>query len=151
MKLLYCEVCGDVVRLISKHWRKCECGKSGGQYNKDDMTATISGLFARVFGIGNPFFLPEYPAFKSSRSRIRFIRKFGYGPTDCWWGDYPGERQLFHIKSPNGPRLRVKIIELATGTNLVEITDKRSYRIDFRADIKEVLVPANPKPSFKGK
>jgi len=34
MKLVRCNQCGDVTRLIHTKWRQCECGKSGGQYNK---------------------------------------------------------------------------------------------------------------------
>jgi hypothetical protein len=42
-KLIRCKKCEDIVRLVHTKWRKCECGKSGGQYNDDMISATVGG------------------------------------------------------------------------------------------------------------
>ena len=39
MKLMYCPLCGDIVRL-ERHTKSCGCGHSRGLYN-DDLNATI--------------------------------------------------------------------------------------------------------------
>lgn len=55
MKLLRCTRCGDAVAL-SKRWRSCECGASGGVYDDDGDRATIAGP-CRLYGISNRLFL----------------------------------------------------------------------------------------------
>ena len=66
MKLIFCNSCKDVVRLIEKKWRKCYCSKSGGQYNVGGVTATVGGD-CKVIGIPNTFFKKE---FQKGKSRI---------------------------------------------------------------------------------
>lgn len=159
MKLIYCPICGDVARLIPSKWRQCECGLSGGQYNADLMTATIGGS-ARVFGVGNPFF-NEFWTGLSDEMQQAARKKYGYGgQSDCWWGEYPGDQQIFRIESPDGPRLQIVRVEprenntLGRGslerqyTNEVFIVDRRDYTVDGKRGIKSVVVPANPNPSF---
>jgi len=55
MKLIYCEECGDIVRLRIGV-RKCECGKSSGQYLSDGIHAEVWGS-AIPIGFGNTSFM----------------------------------------------------------------------------------------------
>lgn len=103
MKLLYCDVCHHVVAIRGSHWSKCDCGRIGGQYNEDGVTATVGGP-ARVFGVANPFFAPEWQQLTPGQQQDK-REAYNYGPSDCWWGGYEGDSQLLFIKSPSGPRL----------------------------------------------
>ena len=147
MKLIYCPMCADVFRLVGKSWRTCECQQSGGQYNKDLMTATIGGC-ARVLGIGNPFFNELYPMLNEEAKAALRQRMYGQ-PTDAWWGEYPGDVQLFRIECAYGPRLAVRVVRVSETENKVIIIDKRPYTIDKKSNVKSVVVPANPKPSYR--
>ncbi len=51
MKLLYCQVCDDIIKLRYED-TFCECGKSWGRYQSDGLYAVIGGK-ALVIGIGN--------------------------------------------------------------------------------------------------
>lgn len=136
MKLLFCPLCHDVQGLILPKWRICLCGKSGGQYNVDGMTATLGGE-ARVFGVGNPFFEYLYPFLEELGKRKMWKKYYGHELGDCWWGEYEGDNQILRILSAEGPRLELKIKNLAetgpkrilteSGTNLVTVVDKRQY------------------------
>ena len=100
MKLLFCSDCHDVHELITNVWRKCLCGKSGGQYNRDGMTATIGGR-ARVFGVGNTFFNELYPLLGPDGKKTVREKYFGQ-ETDAWWGEYPGDQQIFRVRLADG-------------------------------------------------
>lgn len=123
------------------------CGASGGQYNRDGITATIGGQ-AKVFGIGNPFFDPLYPYIQDTdlSHGLKKMQKDLYGHTkgDCWWGEYEGDQQIIRIASAKGPRIRFRIeTETGQGYNLLYFTDKREYSVDGkRRDF--VSVPKNP-------
>lgn len=52
MKLLCCLNCGDVIKLISRQERVCDCGQSAGQY-VGRLEATYRGP-ALLLGIDNP-------------------------------------------------------------------------------------------------
>ena len=65
MKLLYCEKCQDVVRLIEKE-RTCRCGLSGGRYI-DDLNAEYWGDSAYPIGFANTSFLAAKNAIKACR------------------------------------------------------------------------------------
>lgn len=54
MKLIHCTRCGDTVALLRRH-RTCDCGQSGGHYEEDGITATITGNAVPV-GINNESF-----------------------------------------------------------------------------------------------
>lgn len=142
MKLLYCPECKDVKRLVADEWRLCKCGKSGSQYNEDHVTATVGGI-AKVFGIGNPFFSDEFNNMTIKEKRKFRKKYYGQPDTDCWWGDYDGEQQLFHIKSPMGVRLKIKILPINNEENIIKIVDRRKYFIDKKANVKQVQVPSN--------
>ena len=142
MKLLFCPICHDVLGLLDLHWRTCICGCSGGQYNPDGMTATIGGM-GKVFGVGNPFFNDLYPFLENKGKREMRQKFYGQPDSDCWWGDYPGERQIFHIQDPTGPRVKTKIVKQNVTSNTIAIVDKRQVWIDGKDDIKEVTVPRN--------
>jgi len=157
MKLLFCPICHDALGLLGQEWRKCICGASGGQYNRDQMTATVGGL-ARVFGVGNPFFSELYPYTTPETRREMRKKYYGQPDTDAWWGEYPGDLQIFRIQSPDGPRLKIIIEHLGIsektrqawepGQNRVIIVDKRPFTIDSKV-LKEVIVPANFKPELR--
>jgi hypothetical protein len=148
MKLIFCPACTDVFRLVPDVWRKCMCGASGGQYNRDNMTATVGGN-ARVFGVGNPFFNELYVFLPFDAKREVRHKMYGQTDTDAWWGEYPGDKQIFRIHSADGPRLTIKVIPRGAN-NLIKVTDKRSWWIQDwhgkRGVPVELLVPANPKP-----
>lgn len=142
MKLLFCPICHDVLGLLDNHWRTCVCKCSGGQYNADGMTATIGGM-GKVFGVGNPFFNELYPFLNNEGKKAMRQKFYGQPDTDCWWGDYAGERQIFHIQEAAGPRVKVRVVVESAVMNRVIITDKRVVYIDGVQSRKEVLVPSN--------
>lgn len=148
MKLLYCPVCADVVRLIVTRWRMCECKLSGGQYNQDGMTATLGG-YARVFGVANPFFNELWNDLDEMQ-RMNVRKRNNYGPGDCWWGEFAGDVQIIRVTEASGPRIKMRIHSQGNSNRIV-ILDKRSYSIDKKERLAEIVVPANPSPSFKGK
>lgn len=151
MKLLFCPLCHDAKSLVMPEWRVCLCGASGGQYNKDGMTATIGGA-ARVFGVGNPFFSELYP-FLSEEGKKQVREKFFGQPTDAWWGEYPGDKQIFRIANADGPKLSIKIVTKGAldekGLARIVIKDKRDYTIDGQKNVRSVDVPINPKVKHK--
>lgn len=103
MKLVYCPKCDDVFRLIGAEWRLCKCGRSGGRYASDNVTGLIGGQ-ARVFGISNVFFMPEFP--KMTGKQIKALHKeYGYEEQrcECWWGEFEGDVQIERYESAFGP------------------------------------------------
>jgi len=138
MKLIRCENCEDVVRLIHTKWRKCECGESGGQYNDDLVTATVGGD-CEVIGIRNDFFEAKGKDRKDLNSIIE--------------GEYEGDVQIHRIESPEGPKLKMEVEEIDKDTNKLTFKDDRKYTINTDDKSPEsVEVPSNPKgPSFKDK
>lgn len=160
MKLIYCPGCHDVHGLTMGEWRKCLCGESGGQYNEDGMTATLGGR-ARVFGVGNPFFNELYPYLDVEGKRKMRVAFYGQPDTDAWWGDYPGEQQIFRIFSADGPRLQVKVEDPTSEADVafevdpktmmrVTVTDKRKHWLSMERVTRHpdnpviVVVPRNP-------
>lgn len=75
MKLLFCRSCVDVVKL-QYHWRRCDCGQSGGRYLSDGAHAEIAGEHAECLGIDN-----------------WDVRRIAYGIAERaeWWIMHPGE------------------------------------------------------------
>jgi hypothetical protein len=51
VKLLFCRICGDVVKL-ERRKRSCRCGDVHGKYQRDGAHAVVSD-HAVVIGIGN--------------------------------------------------------------------------------------------------
>lgn len=143
MKLLFCSECGDMKGLHSKEWRMCYCGASGGQYNRDGMTATLGGS-ARVFGVGNPFFNPLYVFLESEGKKKLQKKYYGHEDGDCWWGEYEGDVQIFRIASAYGPRLKVTVREFSKTAMIVTIVDKREHTVDGLRNRVEVTVPVHP-------
>lgn len=148
MKLLFCPDCHDVHGLVMQEWRMCLCGASGGQYNRDGMTATVGGK-ARVFGVGNPFFNELY-SFLAVEGK-RKVRQAFYGQpdTDAWWGEYDADQQILRIKDANGPRLQVRVRPCECGKDdcgqmTVVIVDKREHWLVGKSGIGSVTVPKNP-------
>ncbi len=128
MKLIRCKVCNDVVRLVAKKWRMCDCGKSGGQYNKDMMSATVAGE-CDIVGISNLFFDDEFRKL-SEKEKVKFRKKINHHWCEIWYGEMEGDEQILRIKNPKGPRLRMDIIVLSKKRVKAVITDKRKYSIN---------------------
>lgn len=63
MKLLFCERCGDVVKL-RRDYRSCECGHVGGKYLSDGWHAEVSAD-AVVLGVANDTMRRALEAFKA--------------------------------------------------------------------------------------
>jgi hypothetical protein len=139
MKLIICKKCDDVVRLIHTKWRKCECNKSGGQYNEDLMSATVGGD-CEVIGIRNDW----VKAGKQKRKEAEL--------NHIIQGEYLGDVQIFRVKSSDGPRLKMDIVEFDKEFNEITFTDKRKYTINVKGSDKSpktVKVPINKSgPSF---
>lgn len=140
MKLIICKNCDDVVRLIHTNWRKCECGKSGGQYNEDLQSATVGGD-CEVIGIKNDW----VKAGKQKRKQADL--------NHIIQGEYLGDVQIHRIISSDGPRLKMEINQLDKEFNEIIFKDKRKYTINVKGadkSPKSVKVPINKKgPSFK--
>ena len=140
MKLIICKQCDDIVRLIHTNWRKCECGKSGGQYNEDLQSATVGGN-CEVIGIKNDW----VAAGKQKRREA--------GLNHIIQGEYLGDVQIHRIISPEGPRLNIEINEVDKDFNELTFKDRRNYTINVKGankSPKTVKVPKNKKgPSFK--
>ncbi len=118
MKLIHCPACGDVVGLTVDTWRQCLCGASGGQYNLDQVTATIGGM-AQPFGIDNAFL-------ERTDGKPPEVRQ----GTNCWWGEYPGDVQILRIESAEGPRLEVLVRPVREdGHNEVWVVDGRPFTV----------------------
>lgn len=145
MKLIRCKKCDDVVRLVHTKWRKCECGKSGGQYNDDLMSATVGGD-CEVIGLRNDYFA-EKP-FSKERDKKDDKGQLSH----IIQGEYEGDVQIHRIKSPDGPKLKMTIEKLNDDTNLITFTDDRKYTINIKGNKspKTVEIPINHNgPSFK--
>ena len=150
MKLIHCKSCHDVVRLIPQIWRKCYCGEIGGQYNQDLMTATVGGD-CDVIGIPNPFFDPVYKYLLDDNGGKQWYRaKHGWGTQDIWYGGLQGDKQIHYIKSPNGPRLKMKVKDLQNDYAEITFLDKREYTIDGKRP-ETIIVEHAGTSSFKNK
>jgi hypothetical protein len=140
-KLIRCKECEDIVRLVHTKWRKCECGKSGGQYNDDLMSATIGGD-CEVIGLRNDYFALEPFSKERGKNNLGGIIQ----------GEYEGDVQIHRIESGDGPKLKMKIEKLDDENNKITFTDDREYTINLKGDKspKTVEVPINKNgPSFK--
>lgn len=141
MKLVKCNQCGDVTRLIHTKWRQCECGKSGGQYNDDMISATVGGD-CEVIGLRNDYF--ELKPFSKDRNKD--------GLNAIIQGEYENDVQIHRIKSPKGPKLKMDIKPVDDENNEITFTDNRKYTINLKGDKspKKITVPRNDNgPSFK--
>jgi hypothetical protein len=140
MKLIRCKKCNDIVRLVHTDWRQCDCKKSGGQYNEDNISATVGGD-CEVIGIRNDWI----DASKKGRkdSELNTILQ----------GEYEGDVQIHRIESGDGPRLKMKIEPIDKETNKITFMDDRKYTINLKGDNspESIEVPSNKEPSFKPK
>jgi hypothetical protein len=140
MKLLWCDNCHDIIALRLEEWRNCICGKIGGQYNYDGVTATIGGE-GRVFGVANPFLSVGW-MIKTEEEKKELRDKYypeGKG-SDCWWGSYSGDVQLFFILNPKGPKLKITSIQKDNSIE-IRVKDRRKYWIDGKTRMKVVTLP----------
>jgi len=148
MKLVRCNNCEDVVRLVHTKWRQCECSKSGGQYNEDLMSATVGGD-CEVIGLRNDYFTKK----PFSKARKGNDEKGDLG--HIIQGEYLGDVQIHRIKSGDGPRLNMVIVKLDDEFNEVTFDDKRKYTVNVKGGDKSpktIKIPINHNgPSFKAK
>ncbi len=56
MKLIFCPVCHDIVKLLLEMDRSCQCACSWGHYKGDGLNATYGGM-AIPLGIANSTFV----------------------------------------------------------------------------------------------
>jgi hypothetical protein len=140
MKLIRCKTCEDVVRLIHTEWRKCYCGKSGGQYNDDLLSATVGGN-CEVIGIRNDFFT------ESKKNRFKEHRNV------LILGEYIGDTQIHRINSPKGPKLKMIFDKIDDETVQITFKDRRKVTVNLRSNKhpKTLKLPFNKIPSFKPK
>ena len=145
-KLIRCKECEDIVRLVHTKWRKCECGKSGGQYNDDLMSATVGGD-CEVIGLRNDYFIAK--PFSKEREK-----KDDKGPlSQIIQGEYNGDVQIHRIESGDGPKLKMEIEQIDDDNNKITFTDDRKYTLNLKGNKspKTIEVPINKNgPSFKG-
>ncbi len=140
-KLIRCKKCEDIVRLVHTKWRKCECGKSGGQYNDDLMSATVGGD-CEVIGLRNDYFAAKPFSKKRGEDGLGHIIQ----------GEYGGDVQIHRIESGDGPKLKMEIEQIDDENNKITFTDDRKYTINLKGNKspKTVEVPINKNgPSFK--
>lgn len=69
MKLIYCQACGDVVKLIPEATRSCQCEACCGRYEDDGFYAMYSGALAVPLGIDNTTMLLAIEKQHDSESR----------------------------------------------------------------------------------
>jgi len=138
MKLIRCKSCNDIVRLVQTKWRQCACKESGGQYNDDNISATVGGD-CEVIGIRNDW----VDGSKKDRQdkELNTIAQ----------GEYLGDVQIHRIESGKGPRLKMDIEEIDNETNKVTFKDRRKYEVNVKGDKSPdtLEIPSNKKPSFK--
>ena len=139
MKLIRCKSCNDIVRLVHTKWRQCACKKSGGQYNDDNISATVGGD-CEVLGISNDW----VDGSKKDRENKEL--------NNITQGEYLGDVQIHRIKSGKGPKLKMDIKEIDDDTNKLTFKDKRKYEVNVKGGDKSpdtLEVPSNKQPSFK--
>jgi hypothetical protein len=140
-KLIRCKKCEDIVRLVHTKWRKCECGKSGGQYNDDMISATVGGE-CEVIGLRNDYFTKKQFSKDRNDKELNSIIQ----------GEYDGDVQIHRIKSGDGPKLKMEIEAVDGKNNKITFTDDREYSINVKGNKspKTIEVPINKNgPSFK--
>jgi hypothetical protein len=144
-KLIRCKKCEDIVRLVHTKWRKCECGKSGGQYNDDLMSATVGGD-CEVIGLRNDYFIAK----PFSKERDKKDDKGNL--SKIIQGEYDGDVQIHRIESGDGPKLKMNIEQIDDDNNKIIFTDDREYTINVKGNKspKTIEIPINKNgPSFK--
>lgn len=147
MKLLNCNVCNDVVRLIHTKWKVCECGACGGQYNEDLLSATVAGDCS-VFGISNWFFDKEFNELNSEDQEAK-KKKHGHPPQFIWFGEYVGDIQIIRIENPNGPRIKMDV-EFDGNSTFSKITDDRQFTLGTQSGKDSFKLEGNQMiPSFR--
>lgn len=149
MKLIRCNNCNDVIRLIHTKWRMCDCGKSGGQYNADLLSATVGGD-CDVFGISNLFFDDDFRKL-SEEEKIEYRKSINHHTSEIWFGEALGDLQIHRVESSRGPRLKMTV-EILEGPKTKSIfTDKRKYKLNLSEDTQppHIIIDNDMNPSFK--
>ena len=102
MKLIHCNKCNDVVKLMTGEVRRCKCGSSGGLYLDDKSSAEVWGPYCNPLAIANEDMKPlegaPYLAGKTELIRSWWIQR---GATDShevkYFREEP-ERYMKHDK-----------------------------------------------------
>jgi len=139
MKLIRCKSCNDIIRLVHTEWRQCACKKSGGQYNDDNISATVGGD-CEVLGIRNDWI--------NGSKKDRGDKDLG----EIIQGEYKGDVQIHRIKSAKGPKLKIDIEKINNDTNKITFKDRRRYEVNVEGGDKSpntLEIPSNKLPSFK--
>lgn len=128
------------MRLVHTDWRQCDCKSSGGQYNEDNISATVGGD-CEVIGIRNDWI----DASEKDREDDEL--------STIVQGEYEGDVQVHRIESGDGPKLKMKIEPIDKETNKITFTDGRKYTINLKGykSPESIEVPSNKRPSFKPK
>jgi hypothetical protein len=115
------------------------------------MTATIGGNCV-IFGISNLFFDEEFNKL-SDKEKVKFRKKIGHHWCEIWFGEYQGDGQIFRIKSPSGPRLKMTVERLDEKLTKSTITDRRNYSVNLKGNKKpkHAICENYFEPSFKDK
>lgn len=74
MKLLFCEYCWDVFKLVRNEVRSCKCGKVRGKYEADGHKAVVNGQGISM-AISNPDLVEAISRMKHKREttpRVEF-------------------------------------------------------------------------------
>jgi hypothetical protein len=94
-----------------------------------------------------------YEWFTRTQKRKYRLKYTNQPDTDCWWSKHPEgkDTQIIVIGSPDGPRIRMTV-KTAPGSrrSTITVTDRRKYLVAGERK-RTWTVPANLKPSFRGK
>jgi hypothetical protein len=129
----------------------CDCKQSGGQYNEDLITATVGGN-CEVFGISNLFFDVDFNKL-SEDEKINYRKEINHYWCEIWFGEGLGDVQIHRIKSPKGPRLKMKVEWVDTNKTKSTFLDKRNYSLNLSDNKKPkyIITENEMKPSFLDK
>lgn len=78
MKLIFCSVCEDIVRLWPGYWRSCSCGQAYGRYSIAGLAYGENARVAEVGGCAIPFGIPN-PQFVLALQNRSIFPAFFYG------------------------------------------------------------------------
>lgn len=149
MKLIRCNTCNDVVRLVHIEWRTCDCKESGGQYNEDLLSATVAGN-CQVLGLSNLFFDEEFCQMNHDE-QVEYRKEIGHHWCEIWRGEVKGDHQIIRIDNPLGPRIDMDVEWIEEGKiTRSTITDDREYRLNIPGDTtkRELVLHNAMEPSF---
>ena len=87
MKLLFCTLCMDVIRLWPNKKRTCACGKASGYYKEDGLNAVYSGSTAVAIAIANEDLNRHRPVMAQMPSVTEMMRAWYITPSAYDYGE----------------------------------------------------------------